>query len=82
MLAFLSSARNRHHEKISSHFFGVEAPGRSGAKTQENLDIQSFCNTLSVMEIEIAGKGHFWTETDFPVAKKGRTGRSHVIIRT
>jgi hypothetical protein len=32
------------------------------------------------MESEIAGKGHFWTETDSPVAKKGGTGRSHVVF--
>ncbi|MGD8971541.1 MAG: AhpC/TSA family protein, partial [Desulfobacterales bacterium] len=35
----------RVHERISSQFWGVEAPGRQGAKTQEYLDAPSFRNT-------------------------------------
>jgi hypothetical protein len=33
-----------------------------------------------MFDAEIAKKVHFRTETDIPVAKKGGTGRSHIIF--
>jgi hypothetical protein len=34
-----------------------------------------------MLDAEIAEKDHFRTETGNPVAKKGGTGRSHVIFK-
>jgi hypothetical protein len=43
--------------------------------------VTSLGHATGVIDAEIAEKGHFWTETDYPVAEKGGTGRSHLIFK-